>query len=78
VFNAASKLYFALAGVAIVVGFGYVVGTADRVGFTNLVIAGLAAFALGVVAFAFVPREPLSVTLDEPGEPRPAEPWSPR
>lgn len=72
-FNAASKLYFALAGVAIVVGFGYVVGTADRVGFTNLVIAGLAAFALGVVAYAFVPREPLSITLDEPGEPRPAD-----
>ncbi|HVF32209.1 MAG TPA: cupredoxin domain-containing protein [Acidimicrobiales bacterium] len=72
-FNAASKLYFALAGLAIVVGFGYVVGTADRVGFTNLVAAGLAAFALGIVAFAFVPREPLAVAVDEPAGPRPAD-----
>ena len=72
-FNAASKLYFALAGVAIVVGFGYVVGTSDRVGFTNLVFAGLAAFALALGAYAFVPREPLSLTLDEPGDSRPAD-----
>jgi plastocyanin len=73
VFNAASKLYFTLAGLAIVVGFGYVIGTADRVGFTNLVIAGVAAFALAVGVFAFVPREPLAVALDEPAEPRPGD-----
>lgn len=72
-FNAASKLYFAVAGLAIVVGFGYVIGTSDRVGFTNLVIAGLAAFALAVGVFAFVPREALSTSLDEPGEPRPGD-----
>ena len=72
-FNAASKLYFALAGVAIVVGFGYVVGTSDRVGFTNLVFAGLAAFALALAVFAFVPREPLRVALDEVAEARPAD-----
>lgn len=72
-FNAASKLYFALAGIAIVVGFGYVVGTSDRVGFTNLVVAGLAAFALALAAYAFVPREPLPVALDEVGEARPAD-----
>jgi plastocyanin len=73
VFNAASKLYFALAGAAIVIGFGYVIGTSDRVGFTNLVIAGLAAFALAVGVFAFVPREPLSAAVDEPAEPRPGD-----
>jgi plastocyanin len=73
VFNAASKLYFALAGVAIVVGFGYVVGTSDRVGFTNLVFAGLSAFALALAAYAFVPREPLRLSLDEPGDARPAD-----
>ena len=72
-FNAASKLYFALAGVAIVVGFGYVVGTGDRVGFTNLVVAGLAAFALALAAYVFVPREALTVDADEPAEARPAD-----
>ena len=72
-FNAASKLYFALAGVAIVVGFGYVIGTSDRVGFTNLVFAGLAAFALALAVFAFVPREPLTVAVDEAAEARPAD-----
>ena len=72
-FNAASKLYFALAGVAIVVGFGYVVGTSDRVGFTNLVVAGLAAFALALAAYAFVPREALTVDVAEAAEARPAD-----
>ena len=72
-FNAASKLYFALAGVAIVVGFGYVVGTSDRVGFTNLVFAGLAAFALALAVYAFVPREPLRLSLDEVADARPAD-----
>ena len=72
-FNAASKLYFALAGVAIVVGFGYVVGTSDRVGFTNLVFAGVAAFTLALAVYAFVPREPLQLALDEVGEARPAD-----
>lgn len=72
-FNAASKLYFALAGAAIVVGFGYVIATSDRVGFTNLVIAGISAFALALGVFAFVPREPLRVALDEPAEPRPGD-----
>jgi len=73
VFNAASKLYFALAGVAIVVGFGYVVGTSDRVGFTNLVFAGVAAFALALTIFAFVPREAVTVDLDAAAEARPAD-----
>jgi plastocyanin len=72
VFNAASKLYFALAGAAIVLGFGYVVATSDRVGFTNLVVAGLGALALALGAFAFVPREPLTA-LDEAAEPRPGD-----
>ena len=72
-FNAASKLYFTAAGLAIVIGFGYVVATSDRVGFTNLVVAGLAAIGLGLAAFAFVPREPLSLVGDEPAEARPAD-----
>jgi plastocyanin len=73
VFNAASKLYFTAAAVAIVVGFGYVVVSSDRVGFTNLVVAGLVAVGLGLAAFAFVPREPLSLVGDEPAEARPAD-----
>ena len=72
-FNAASKLYFTAAGLAIVIGFGYVVATSDRVGFTNLVVAGLAAVGLGLAAFAFVPREPLSQVGDVPAEARPAD-----
>ena len=72
-FNAASKLYFTAAGLAIVVGFGYVVATSDRVGFTNLVVAGLAAVGLGLAAFLFVPREPLALVGDEPAEARPAD-----
>ncbi|MDQ3107389.1 MAG: cupredoxin domain-containing protein [Actinomycetota bacterium] len=72
-FNAASKLYFALAGLAIVIGFGYVIGTADRVGFTNLAVAGVAALGLGLGAFAFVPREPITVPVDEPADRRPAD-----
>ncbi len=72
-FNAASKLYFTLAGLAVVVGFAYVIGTSDRVGFTNLVLAGAAAVGLGVAAYVFVPREPLAVALDEAAEPRPAD-----
>lgn len=71
-FNAASKLYFALAGAAIVLGFGYVIATSDRVGFTNLVVAGLGALALALGAFAFVPREALTVG-DEPAEARPGD-----
>jgi len=73
VFNAASKLYFTLAGLAIVVAIGYAVGTGDRVGFTNLAVAGIAAIVIGVAAFAYVPREPLSASLAEPAEPRPAD-----
>jgi plastocyanin len=73
VFNAASKVWFTAAGLAIVVGFGYVVGTSDRVGFTNLVVAGLAAVGLGLAAFAFVPREPLSLVGEEASEARPAD-----
>ncbi|HUP84696.1 MAG TPA: cupredoxin domain-containing protein [Acidimicrobiales bacterium] len=72
-FNAASKLYFSAAAVAIVVGFGYVVVSSDRVGFTNLVVAGLVAVGLGLAAFAYVPREPLSLVGDEPAEARPAD-----
>jgi plastocyanin len=73
VFNAATKLYFTAAGLAIVVGFGYVIASSDRVGFTNLVVAGVAAVGLGVAVFAFVPREPLSLVGDEPAEARPAD-----
>ena len=72
-FNAATKLYFTAAVLAVVVGFGYVIGTSDRVGFTNLVVAGLAAVGLGLAVFAFVPREPLSLVGDEPAEARPAD-----
>jgi plastocyanin len=73
VFNAASKLYFTVAALAIVVGFGLVIGTSDRVGFTNLVIAGVAALGLGLAAYAFVPREPLVALADEPAESRPVD-----
>lgn len=72
-FNAASKLYFALAGFAIVLGFGYVVATSDRVGFTALVMAGFGAVGLALAAFAFVPREPIMAGLDEAAEARPAD-----
>ncbi len=72
-FNAASKLYFTLAGLALVVALGYAVGTGDRVGFTNLAVSGIVAVVLGVAVFAFVPREALSATMDEPAEPRPAD-----
>lgn len=72
-FNAASKLYFTAAGLAVLAGFAYVVVSSDRVGFTNLVVAGVAALGLGLAAFAFVPREPLSVVGDEPAEARPAD-----
>lgn len=60
-FNAASKLYFTLAAAAIVVGFLYVVVASDRVGFTNLVVAGVLLVGLGVALFGFVPREPVRV-----------------
>jgi plastocyanin len=73
VFNAASKLYFTVAAIAVVVGFGYVVGNSDRVGFTALVVAGVAAVALGLAAYAFVPREPLAAIGEEPAEVRPAD-----
>jgi plastocyanin len=73
VFNAASKTYFTAAGIAVVLGFGYVLGTSDRVGFTNLVFAGLGALALGLAAFVFVPTEPIVALADEPAEPRPAD-----
>ncbi len=72
-FNAASKLYFTLAVAGIVLGFGYAVGTGDRVGFTNLVIAGVAAVVLAVGVFAFVPREALPATPLEPAEARPGD-----
>jgi plastocyanin len=73
VFNAASKLYFTVAALAIVVGFGVVIGTSDRVGFSNLVVAGLAALGLGLAAYAFVPREPVVAYADEPAEARPVD-----
>jgi plastocyanin len=72
VFNAASKLYFTVAAVSVVVGFGLVVGTSDRVGFLNLVVAGIGALALGLAAYAYVPREPV-VALVEPAEARPVD-----
>ena len=72
-FNAASKLYFTTAVLAVVVGFGAVFATSDRVAFTNLVVAGVAAVGLGLAAFAYVPREPLSLVGDEPAEARPAD-----
>ncbi|MEA3077195.1 MAG: hypothetical protein QOF60_2103 [Actinomycetota bacterium] len=66
-FNAASKLYFAVAGAAIVLGFGYVIFTSDRVGATALVFAGLGALALGLAAFALLPPDPLlALTAAEP------------
>jgi plastocyanin len=73
VFNAASKLYFAAAAVAIVLGFGFVLGTSDRVGFTTLVFAGLGALVLGLAAFVFVPTEPIVALADEPAEARPVD-----
>ncbi|MBW3615337.1 MAG: cupredoxin domain-containing protein [Actinobacteria bacterium] len=68
-FNAASRTYFILAGGAVVVGFGYVFTTGDRVGFTALVFAGVTAVALGIGVFGFTPPEPLPAG-DEAAEPR--------
>jgi plastocyanin len=67
VFNAASKLYFAIAGAAIVLGFGYAIASSDRVGFAALVFAGLGALVLGLAAFALLPPDPLlALTAAEP------------
>lgn len=71
-FNLASRTYFIVAGAAVVVGFGYVFATGDRVGFTALVFAGLTALALGAGVFGFTPPEPLPAS-EEPGEPRPVD-----
>lgn len=71
-FNAASRTYFIVAGAAVVVGFGYVFATGDRVGFTALVFAGLTALGLGVGVFGFTPPEPLPTT-EEAAEPRPVD-----
>jgi plastocyanin len=71
VFNAASKLYFAVAGAAIVLGFGYVIASSDRVGFAALVFAGLGALTLGVAAFALLPPDPLLALAG--AEPHPAD-----
>jgi plastocyanin len=73
VFNAASKLYFILGGLAVVVGIAYVIGPGDRVGFTDLAFAGTAAIVLGVAVFVFVPSEPLTAEVAEAAEPRPAD-----
>jgi plastocyanin len=73
VFNAASKLYFTVAGLAVIAGFGFVLGTSDRVGFTALVVSGLGSLALGLAAYAFVPREPLVAYVDEPAVARPVD-----
>jgi len=73
VFNAASKLYFTIAGIAIVAGFGYALASSDRVGFTSLVLAGFGALALAITAYAFVPREPVAALVDEPADARPAD-----
>ncbi|MDP9441921.1 MAG: cupredoxin domain-containing protein [Actinomycetota bacterium] len=72
-FNAASRTYFIVAGVAVVVGFGYVFATGDRVGFTALVFAGLTALGLGVGVFGFTPPEPLPAA-EEATERRPVDP----
>jgi plastocyanin len=71
VFNAASKLYFAVAGAAIVIGFGYVLFSSDRVGFAALVFAGLGALTLGLAAFALLPPDPLLAL--SAAEPHPAD-----
>ena len=72
-FNAASKLYFTVAALAVIAGFGLVVGTSDRVGFTALVVSGLGSLALGLAAYAFVPREPVVAYVDEPAVARPVD-----
>lgn len=72
-FNSVSKLYFAVAGLAIFGGFAYAIVSGDRLGLTTLVAAGLAAVALGVAVFGFVPRESLAAISDEPAEGRPAD-----
>lgn len=72
-FNAASKLYFSIGGLAIVAGFAYAIVTGDRMGLTNLVSAGLASIGLGIAAFGFVPRESLVSARDEAAEGRHAD-----
>lgn len=74
-FNAASKVYFTVAGLAVATGFAYVFATSDRVGFTNLVFAGAAAAALALAAFAYTPRDVRATTAaeSEPAGPRPGD-----
>lgn len=72
-FNAASKLYFTVAALAVVFGFVYVVTSGDRVGFIVLVVAGVGALVLALTAFAFVPREAVAVGGAEPAEARSAD-----
>ena len=65
-FSAATKLYFTLAGLAVVSGALFVAATGDRSGFTLLVAAGLVSTALGVGVFTFVAPE--VVALPSTGE----------
>ena len=58
-FNAASKTSFTAAAVALVLGFGAVLSTSDRVAFSALVFASAIAAAIGVAIFYFAPRDPV-------------------
>lgn len=66
-FNAASKLYLTIGVLAVVAGFGTVIATSDRAGFTLLVAGGLASVAIGVASFIFTRKEPLPLP-DAPSE----------
>jgi plastocyanin len=68
VFSAASKLYFTVAGMAVLAGALFVVATGDRAGFTLLVIAGVVAVVLGVGVFAFVAPDPVGVPAGAAGD----------
>ena len=69
-FSAPTKVYFTLAGLAVVSGALYVAATGDRSGFTLLVVAGFVAVALGVGVFAFVaPDVALPAAADAGEEP---------
>ena len=67
-FSAPTKVYFTLAGLAVLSGALFVAATGDRSGFTLLVATGLVAAALGVGVFAFVAPDLALPAVAEAGE----------
>ena len=58
-FNAATKLSYTVAVVAVAAGFGAVFATSDRVAMSNLVFAGVLAASIGIAVFLYAPRDPV-------------------